>query len=59
MTAEDDPAMAYLDARDRLLKSIWERLGRMCNVELERLNQSVASQGFRDNAEAGEQHPAT
>ena len=51
--------MAYLDARDRLLKSIRERLSRMDNAELATLNESLASQGFRDNAEAGEQHPAT
>jgi len=51
--------MAYLDARDRLLKSAWERLARMDNAELEALNESLASQGIRDNAEAGEQRPAT
>jgi len=51
MTTGDDPAMAYLDARDRLLTSLHQRLSRMCNAELERLNESLASQGLRDNAE--------
>ena len=59
MTTEDDPAMAYLDARDRLLTSLYQRLARMSNAELSRLNQSLASQRSRDNVEAGEQHPAT
>jgi len=54
MTTGDDPAMAYLDARDRLLTSLHQRLSRMCNAELERLNESLASQGLRDNTEAGE-----
>jgi len=59
MTAGDDPAMAYLDARDRLLRSLWSRLARMDNAELAALCESLASQGLRDNAEAGEQRPAT
>ncbi len=51
--------MAYLNARDRLLTSLHQRLSRMGNGELERLNESLASQGSRDNAEASEQRRTT
>ena len=48
-----DPAMDYLDARDRLLKSINQRLSRMDNAELAGLRESLAARGISDDAEAG------
>jgi len=53
MTAGDDPAMAYIDTRDRLLKSIWERLARMDNAELAALRESLAARGSPDDAAGG------
>ena len=46
----DDPALAYLDARDRLLKSINQRLARMDNAELAALGESLAARGIPDDA---------
>ncbi len=49
----NDPAMDYLDARDRLLKSAWERLARMDNAELTALCESLAARGIPDDAASG------
>jgi len=54
MTGGDDPAMAYLDARDRLLKSIHERLSRMDNAELAALGESLTARGIPDDAAGGD-----
>ena len=42
----------YFAVRDRLLASLQERVTRMTNTNLTRLNQSLAAQGFHDNAES-------
>ena len=42
----------YFVVRTRLLASLYERVPRMSNANLARLNQSLAAQGFQDNAES-------
>jgi len=49
-----DPALAYLDARDRLLKSINQRLSRMDNAELAALCESLAARGIPDDTAGGD-----